>query len=175
MEFSIKDSEELIEFKIRYEKFKNGDKPNFKTRDLNILMDKVEELEKIVSEQNTVIYELDNERKKVDFEGRQRLSLEIENVKYYRKDVKKLENIIVKLKKESKEKDELLEKYKLEMEQLRKKAFIPKKKVQQITEQQIQEIKELRNDGLSYSEIESKTKWSKYTISKVLNGHYDKK
>lgn len=74
-----------------------------------------------------------------------------------------------------------LKKYKIEYHKLYKayknlqtKSFIPKKKIQQITEQQIQEIKTLRNQGLSYSEIERNTKWSKYTISRVLNGHYDK-
>ena len=62
-----------------------------------------------------------------------------------------------------------------ELNQIKNKAFIPKKKIQQITDQQIQEIKTLRNYGLSYSEIERQTKWSKYTISRVLNGHYDNK
>lgn len=63
-----------------------------------------------------------------------------------------------------------------ELEYLKSKAFIPKKKIQQITDQQIQEIKNLRKlYNLSYADIERKTKWSKYTISKVLNGHYDNK
>lgn len=63
-----------------------------------------------------------------------------------------------------------------ELENLKLKAFIPKKKIQQITDQQIQEIKNLRKlYNLSYADIERKTKWSKYTISKVLNGHYDNK
>ena len=65
-------------------------------------------------------------------------------------------------------------KLKKELENLKSKVFIPKKKIQQITEQQIQEIKNLRNQGFSYSKIEQTTKWSKYTISRVLNGHYDK-
>lgn len=65
------------------------------------------------------------------------------------------------------------EKYENELNNLKSKSFIPRKRVQQITDQQILEIKNLRNNGLSYSKIECQTKWSKYTISRVLNGHYD--
>lgn len=98
----------------------------------------------------------------------------IEEINKYKKVIQSLDNENNELKKE-------LNKYKIEYQKLYKsyknlqtKAFIPKKKIQQITEQQIQEIKTLRNQGLSYSEIERNTKWSKYTISRVLNGHYDK-
>lgn len=90
-------------------------------------------------------------------------------------------NVIQSLDNDNNELKSELKKYKVEYQRLYKsyknfktKAFIPKKKIQQITEQQIQEIKTLRNQGLSYSKIEQVTKWSKYTISRVLNGHYDK-
>lgn len=89
-------------------------------------------------------------------------------------------NVIQLLDNDNNELNRELKKYKIEYQKLynsyknlKRKAFIPKKKIQQITEQQILEIKKLRNDGLSYSEIERQTKWSKYTISRVLNGHYD--
>lgn len=91
-------------------------------------------------------------------------------------------NVIQSLDNDNNELKRELKKYKIEYQKLynsyknlKRKAFIPKKKIQQITEQQILEIKKLRNDGLSYSEIEGQTKWSKYTISRVLNGHYDVK
>lgn len=47
------------------------------------------------------------------------------------------------------------------------------KKQRQISNEQVQEIKNLRQQGLSYREIETKTKWSKFTINRVLNGFYD--
>ena len=97
------------------------------------------------------------------------------------KDFDILINVIQSLDNDNNELKNELKKYKVEYQKLYKsyknlktKAFIPKKKIQQITDQQIQEIKTLRNQGLSYSEIERNTKWSKYTISRVLNGHYDK-
>lgn len=94
----------------------------------------------------------------------------------------KNKNVIQSLDNDNNELKSELKKYKIEYQKLYKsyknlqtKAFIPKKKIQQITEHQIQEIKNLRKNGLSYSEIERQTKWSKYTISRVLNGHYDTK
>ena len=47
------------------------------------------------------------------------------------------------------------------------------KKQRQISNEQVQEIKNLRQQGLSYREIETKTTWSKFTINRVLNGFYD--
>lgn len=48
------------------------------------------------------------------------------------------------------------------------------KKQRQITDKQIEEIKELKRQGLSYRQIKKITKWSTYTISHVVNGSYDK-
>lgn len=116
-------------------------------------------------------------------------TLYIEDFKILITEVDRLKNVINTLHNENNESKNELNKYKIEyqklykfhqkykkeLEQIKTKAFIPKKKIQQITDQQIQEIKTLRNQGLSYSEIERITKWSKYTISRVLNGHYDAK
>lgn len=48
-----------------------------------------------------------------------------------------------------------------------------KPKEKQITDEDIQKIKDFRDSGMSYSEISIKTRWSKATISRVLNGLYD--
>lgn len=47
------------------------------------------------------------------------------------------------------------------------------KKQRQISDEQIEEIKKLRNQGLSFRAISKKTNWSVFTISRVLNGFYD--
>ena len=41
-----------------------------------------------------------------------------------------------------------------------------------ITDTDILKIKQLRNNGLSYREIEKEVGWSKYVIGKVLNDKY---
>ena len=46
-------------------------------------------------------------------------------------------------------------------------------KKRQISDEQINEIKELINQGLSYKKISEITKWSTATISKIKNGIYD--
>ena len=53
-----------------------------------------------------------------------------------------------------------------ENNKLKGKAFVPR--TQEITNKQIQEIKELRVSGLSYRAIEKETGWSKFTIGRVL-------
>ena len=52
-----------------------------------------------------------------------------------------------------------------------KNSLKPKEK--QITDDDINNIKSLRRDGLSYKEISNQTSWSKATVSRVLNGLYD--
>lgn len=47
-------------------------------------------------------------------------------------------------------------------------------RTREISDKQVQEIKELRALGLSYREIENKTKWSRFTIGKAIKGEYDK-
>ena len=142
--FNKKEISKLDEFMNRYNQ---NDK--LYIEDFNTLIEEINKYKK-------VIQSLDNENKALKSEKNLFLTC-------YEKDrivIDKLNNENNKLKKE--------------LENLKSKAFIPKKKIQQITEQQIQEIKNLRNQGLSYSKIEQITKWSKFTISKVLNGHYDK-
>lgn len=136
---------------FRYKKFIAGDTTiNFSTNDFDILFNKITELEQENINNEINIDKLYNENNKLDKDFNEL------KIRY-----KKLYTIYLK----QKEKIDYLEKNK----------FIPKKKIQQITEHQIQEIKNLRKNGLSYSEIERQTKWSKYTISRVLNGHYDAK
>lgn len=48
-------------------------------------------------------------------------------------------------------------------------------KKQQIRDEDIEKIKYLMSLGYSYSQIRKETKWSNFTIGKVLNGEYDDK
>ena len=97
--------------------------------------------------------------------------LDEENLKL----IKENEELMTKIK----ELEEMLQPYKDEVQKLidennklKEKAFVPR--AQEITDKQIQEIKELRADGLSYRAIEKETGWSKFTIGRVLKGEYDK-
>ena len=49
-----------------------------------------------------------------------------------------------------------------------------KPREQQITSEDIKMIKELKKQGLTYRKISSEVNWSICTISKVINGAYDK-
>lgn len=62
---------------------------------------------------------------------------------------------------------------KIEIQRLKEARNNLKPKEKQITDDDIKKIKELREIGLSYGEIANKTRWSKATISRVLNGLYD--
>lgn len=62
---------------------------------------------------------------------------------------------------------------KADIAKLRNSKNTLKPKEKQITDEDIQNIKDLRLCGLSYSEISNKTRWSKATVSRVLNGLYD--
>ena len=97
--------------------------------------------------------------------------LDEENLKL----IKENEELMTKIK----ELEEMLQPYKDEIQKLinennklNGKAFVPR--TQEITNKQIQEIKELRVSGLSYRAIEKETGWSKFTIGRVLKGEYDK-
>ncbi|HFL2576936.1 TPA: hypothetical protein ACG3RI_004052 [Clostridioides difficile] len=74
----------------------------------------------------------------------------------------------------NKKSKKIIKTHREELEKFKTKAFIPKRKKQQITQKDIDKIKKLSQDGLSYSKIQKITKWSKCTISKVINGYYDK-
>ncbi len=62
---------------------------------------------------------------------------------------------------------------KVEIIRLKNSKHTLKPKEKQITDMDIQSIRDLRLKGLSYSEISAKIKWSKATVSRVLNGLYD--
>lgn len=66
-----------------------------------------------------------------------------------------------------------LDNLKIEIEKLKNYKNSLKPKEKQITDEDIKFIKELRNSGLSYREISNETRWSKATVSRVLNGIYD--
>lgn len=69
--------------------------------------------------------------------------------------------------------EEKIKKIKVELEETKAKITL-QPKTRAIADKQVQEIKELRALGLSYRAIEEKTKWSRFTIGKVLKGDYDK-
>ncbi|MDB8789197.1 DNA-binding protein [Romboutsia sp. 1001216sp1] len=70
-------------------------------------------------------------------------------------------------------KDVEIEKLKSEILRLRDSKNTLKPRDKQISDRDIQLIKDLRVCKLSYSEISKRTKWSKATVSRVLNGLYD--
>lgn len=66
-----------------------------------------------------------------------------------------------------------IENLKKEIEELKSLRNNLKPKEKQIKDSDIEHIKELRNNGLSYREISKETSWSKATVCRVLNGLYD--
>lgn len=66
-----------------------------------------------------------------------------------------------------------IDKLKSEIELLKSNKSGLKPKEKQIRDLDISNIKNLREDGLSYREIAKKTNWSKATICRVLNVFYD--
>lgn len=66
-----------------------------------------------------------------------------------------------------------IENLKKQVEELKAIKSNLKPKEKQIKDSDIEHIKELRNEGLSYREISKKTSWSKATVCRVLNGLYD--
>lgn len=74
-----------------------------------------------------------------------------------------------KLHRKQKEIEEL--KRQIKERDVAKMSLKPKEK--QISDEDIKKIKVMRQKGMSYREIERNTKWSKATISRVLNGLYD--
>lgn len=111
------------------------------------------DLIKSISENNLLIKE------------NKRLKEEVQNLKNENSDLG-IEEIKAKYEKE-------IESLKLELENTKAKITL-QSRTREISDKQVQEIKELRASGLSYRAIEEKTKWSKFTIGKVLKGDYDK-
>ena len=58
------------------------------------------------------------------------------------------------------------------LDELEDKVYL-QSRVKQITDEQIQEIKDLLDKGVSYRQIQKQTKWSTFTISRIKNGYYD--
>lgn len=75
-----------------------------------------------------------------------------------------------KMKHEYEEKIKALE---AELKELKSRKTTLQPKVMQIKSEDIIRIKSLRKQGLSYSQISEKTKWSKATVHRVINGFYD--
>lgn len=59
-----------------------------------------------------------------------------------------------------------------EIETLKKKINLQTRK-RTITDEEVKNIKELRDSGLSYRAIAKETGWSNVTINRALNGIYD--
>ncbi len=100
----------------------------------------------------------------------ERLKIYIENYKNqlkdldeeHRNEIQKLKNEYTKQIKEFEDKIKYLE-IKIDLQS----------KKRQITDEQVQEIKDLRAKGLSYRAIQNQTGWSSVTINRALNGIYD--
>jgi predicted RNase H-like nuclease (RuvC/YqgF family) len=101
-------------------------------------------------------------------------NLRVEN-KELKEEVQKLKNENTKLgiEKIKVEYEKEIERLKLELKETKEKITL-QTRTREISDKQVKEIKELRASGLSYREIEEKTKWSKFTIGRVLKGEYDK-
>lgn len=86
-----------------------------------------------------------------------------------------IQNEVQKLKNELRDKGSKLQLVEAENVKLKKqlKDMGMIKKTRQITNEQVQEIKELRKQGLSYRAIEEATGWSSVTINRAINGIYD--
>lgn len=126
--------------------------------DLAIFSDEKDKEIKLLNEE---LKKAENTCKLLDEEN---IKLIDENEKLTTK-IKELEQILKPYKEE-------IQKLINENDKLKGKSFLPK--IQEITDLQISEIKNLRSNGLSYRAIEKETGWSKFTIGKVLKGDYDK-
>lgn len=100
----------------------------------------------------------------------ERLKIYIENYKNQLKDLnEEHRNEIQKLKNEY---TKYIEELEDRIKDLESKIDLQSKK-RQITDEQVQEIKDLRAKGLSYRAIQKETGWSSVTINRALNGIYD--
>lgn len=100
----------------------------------------------------------------------ERLKLYIEDYKNRMVDLdKKYINEVQKLKDEHNRKIIELE---AEIEMLNGKINLQTKK-RKIKDEEVKNIKELRDSGLSYRAIAKETGWSNVTINRALNGIYD--
>ena len=100
----------------------------------------------------------------------ERLKIYIENYKNQLKDLdEEHKNEIQKLKNEY---TKQIKEFEDKIKDLESKIDLQSKK-RQITDEQVQQIKDLRAKGLSYRAIQNQTGWSSVTINRALNGIYD--
>lgn len=100
----------------------------------------------------------------------ERLKIYIENYKNQLKDLdEEHKNEIQKLKNEY---TKQIKEFEDKIKDLESKIDLQSKK-RQITDEQVQQIKDLRSKGLSYRAIQNQTGWSSVTINRALNGIYD--
>ena len=123
----------------------------------------IEELKKKIDCLNDIIARLEKRNERLE-----------EDVEKYRKDYLYYFDEYSKLRdKDFNRTLEEINNLKVELEEAKAKITL-QTKTREISDKQVQEIKELRASGLSYRAIEEKTKWSKFTIGRVLKGAYDK-
>lgn len=103
--------------------------------------------------------------------------MENERLKIYIQDYRKqlnnleekYENEIQKLKSEH---EKQIKEFEEKIRNLESKINLQTRK-RQISDEEVQKIKELRASGVSYSKIKKETGWSSVTINRVINGIYD--
>ncbi len=128
------------------------------------------ELEKEYQKLQEVCRDIDR-----DFINQMQINNElIEENKRLKEEIQKLknENIDLGIEKIKVSYEEKIKKLEVELEEAKSKITL-QTRTREISDKQVEEIKELRALGLSYRAIEEKTKWSRFTIGRVLKGEYD--
>ena len=82
--------------------------------------------------------------------------------------IKEYNQMISYYEKQLSQKDSYIQELEKEIENLKDKKHLNLNQ-KQIKDEDINKIKKLREEGLSYSKISEKTGWSKTTISRVMN------
>lgn len=87
--------------------------------------------------------------------------------------IKEFNDMRAEYEKKLSDKQDEIDSLRKEIEELKSFRSNLRPKEKQITDSDIEFIKKLRNQGLSYRQISQKTSWSKATICRVLKGLYD--
>lgn len=87
--------------------------------------------------------------------------------------IKEFNDMRAEYEKKLSDKQDEIDSLKKEIEELKAFRSNLRPKEKQITDSDIDFIKKLRSQGLSYRQISQKTSWSKATICRVLKGLYD--
>ena len=82
--------------------------------------------------------------------------------------IKEYNQMVSYYEKQLEEKNKIIDHLKIENENLRKNMKFQGKQ-KQISDKDIEKIRQLKNEGKSYSYISNETGWSKATISRVIN------